>query len=98
MAINTKYYPPSYLNSSEFFQVLLGPDLSIPSSNSEQIKLCDRFLQEMSNVWINFTHFIQLSEPVSELMQPMLCAAWSMGYAFQCAFYQPVIDAFVVAY
>ena len=83
---------------SEFFQTLLGRNLGIPEDDIEQSNLRYTFLSQMSRVWINFTHFVQLSECVSELTPFMLCAAWSAGYAFQCAFHQPVIDGFLVAY
>jgi hypothetical protein len=83
---------------SEFFKTLLGADLGIPLSNMPQSRLRNDFLQEMEWVWINFTHFIQLPDSISEVTPSMLCAAWSAGYAFQCAFHQPVIDGFMVAY
>jgi hypothetical protein len=47
---------------SEFFQTLLGRDLGIPDSDINQSSLRDTFLHEMSDVWINFTHFVQLPE------------------------------------
>lgn len=49
-------------------------------------------------VWINFTHFVQLSVPIDKVTPSMLFEAWSSGFAFQCVFHQPVIDGFIVAY
>jgi hypothetical protein len=81
-----------------FLQTLLGDDLGIPDSLVDQKALRMTLLIETSEVWINFTHFVQLSQPIDEVTQPMLLKAWSSGFAFQCTFYQPVIDGFIVAY
>jgi hypothetical protein len=80
---------------SKFFHTLLGRDLGLDTS---QANLRTSFLYDMTNVWINFTHFVQLSESIDEVTPSMLLAAWSAGYAFQCAFNQPVIDGFLVVY
>jgi hypothetical protein len=79
---------------SQFLKTLLGDDLG----TSHQLSLHPDFLPRLSNIWINFTHFVQLSAPVSELEPAFLLEAWSSGIAFQCAPLQPVIDGFFVCY
>lgn len=90
---------------SQFLQTLLGDNLGIPDApaniplpNNSPYKLRNKLLDETSNVWINFTHFIVLSKPIHEVTLSMLFEAWSSGFAFQCAFNQPVIDGLIVAY
>jgi hypothetical protein len=83
---------------SRFLQTLLGEDLGIRDDDVEQTNHCDNLLEDTSEVWINFTHFVQLSTPISEATPSMLLKAWSSGIAFQCAFLQPVIDGLIVAY
>jgi hypothetical protein len=82
---------------SNFLQTLLGPDLGISDGIPDQVTLCTNLLQATSNVWINFTHFVQLSGTIDEIMESALLEAWSSGFAFQCAFNQGVIDGFFVA-
>jgi hypothetical protein len=79
---------------SQFLKTLLGDDLG----TSHQLSLHPNFLPRLSNIWINFTHFVQLSAPVTELEPAFLLEAWSSGIAFQCAPFQPVIDGFFVCY
>lgn len=92
-----------------FLQTLLGMDLGIPAgpTNKSSTKgfpktplhiLRDQLLHDMSDVWINFTHFVPLSKPIHEVTSAMLFEAWSSGFAFQCAFNQPVIGGLIVAY
>ena len=78
---------------SQFSCTLLGDDLGIRDG-----ELRDSFLSRSSNIWINFTHFVQLSEAVTELTTAYLLEAWSSGIAFQCAPLQPVMDGFLVCY
>jgi hypothetical protein len=83
---------------SHFLQTLLGQNLGIRSDNVEQSLLRTLLLEDTSQVWINFTHFVQLSVSVDEVTPLMMYEAWSSGFAFQCAFHQPLIDGFIVAY
>jgi hypothetical protein len=83
---------------SKFLQTLLGPELGISDDVSNKAILRTNLLEATSNVWINFTHFVQLSEPIDEVTPSMLLKAWSSGYAFQYTFYQAVIDGFFVGY
>jgi len=77
-----------------FLQTFLEENLGI----SGEEKLRTEFLGTVSGIWINFTHFVQLTEPLDEVTPSFLCEAWSTGAAFQCAFLQPVIDGFLVGY
>lgn len=95
---NSNVHEVQAVQLSRFLQTLLGQNLGIPANEVEQSELCYRLLQDMSTVWINFTHFVQLSVSISEVTPSMLREAWSSGYAFQCAFHQPVIDGLIVAY
>jgi len=79
----------------EFLKTLLGPSLGV---SLKQAALCSQLIADMSEVWINFTHFVQLSKAIDEIDQSTLLQAWSSGFAFQCDFNQPVIDGFLVAY
>ena len=78
---------------SQFLCTLLGDDVGISNERSR-----NGFISTLSNVWINFTHFVQLCEAVTELTPAWLLEAWSSGIAFQCAPLQPVIDGFLVCY
>ena len=78
---------------SQFLRTLLGDDFGISNE-----RLRNGFTSALSNIWINFTHFVQLSEVVTELTPARLLEAWSSGIAFQCAPLQPVIDGFLVCY
>jgi len=80
---------------SNFLQTLLGKGLGV---SKEQSALRDLLLEDTSDVWINFTHFVHLSIPIDEVTPSMLFEAWSSGFAFQCVFHQAVIDGFIVAY
>jgi hypothetical protein len=81
-----------------FLQALLGPTLAISTNSTNQQSLCMDLLADMSEVWINFTHFEQLSEPMVGITPSTLLEAWSSCTAFQCHFQQPIIDGFLVAY
>jgi hypothetical protein len=83
---------------SQFLTTLLRTNIGISDRDAAQRKLRTALLDDMSEVWINFTHFVQLSTPLSVVTPSMLLRAWSSGFAFQCAFNQPVIDGFIVAY
>jgi hypothetical protein len=80
---------------SKFLQTLLGKDLGV---SLEQSMLRDQLLQDTSDVWINFTHFVHLSISIDEVTPSMLFQAWSSGFAVQCVFHQAVMDGFIVAY
>ena len=79
---------------SLFLQALLGEDLGVPRDKI----LRAEFLNSVQGIWINFTHFVQLTQPLDEMTPSFLREAWSSGIAFQCAFLQPVIDGFFVGY
>jgi hypothetical protein len=79
-----------------FLTTLLGPKLGV--SSVDQVRLREGLLSRTSRFWINFTHFVHLSKPIDEVTPSMLLEAWSSGFAFQCAFYQEVIDGFFVVY
>jgi hypothetical protein len=83
---------------SEFLQTLLGDNLGVSMTDTQQRDLCDQLLLDASEVWINFTHFVQLSIAIEEVTPAMLFLAWCSGAAFQCVYHQPVIDGFIVAY
>jgi hypothetical protein len=78
---------------SQFLCTLLGDDVGINDK-----KLRNDLISALSKFWINFTHFVQLSEAVTQLTPDWLLEAWSSGIAFQCAPLQPVIDGFLVCY
>jgi hypothetical protein len=81
-----------------FLQALLGPTLGISTGSDDQKSLCRDLLMDMSEVWINFTHFVQLSKPIDGMKPSTLLEAWSSCFAFQCHPQQSVIDGFLVAY
>ena len=78
---------------SRFLETLLGDDLGISEKES-----CTEFLSTVSGIWINFTHFVQLTQPLAKVTPGFLCEAWSSGMAFQCAFRQAVVGGFFVGY
>jgi hypothetical protein len=88
-------YKIEAVDMKSFLEVLLGSNLGLAP---DQETLRKSFLKKMAGVWINFTHFVQLREPIDEIPSSMLLEAWSSCSAFQCAFNQPVIDGFLVAY
>lgn len=81
------------ISLSNFLRALLGNNIGISDE-----RLRASFLSDLSNIWINFTHFVQLSKAVTELSPTCLLEAWSSGIAVQCAPFQPVIDGFLVCY
>jgi hypothetical protein len=81
---------------SVFLQTLLGKDLGV--SGPEQAVLREGLLKDASDVWINFTHFVQLPVPIDEVSPYLLVKAWSPGVAYHCVYQQPVIDGLIVAY
>jgi hypothetical protein len=83
---------------STFLKTLLGNDLGISNDHIQQSTWRNALLEDASEVWINFTHFIHLSTSIDEVTPAMLFEAWSSGFAFQCVFHQQVIDGFFVAY
>ncbi|THH11518.1 hypothetical protein EW146_g8010 [Bondarzewia mesenterica] len=80
---------------STFLKRLLGKNLGV---GSMQYELCYELLEKSSNVWINFTHLVQVDEDISEITTGFLSKAWCRGAAVQCAFSQSVIDGFFVGY
>jgi hypothetical protein len=80
---------------SHFLQNLLGKGLG---TSDRQETLRQNLLQDMSGIWINFTHIAQLSKPIDEVTPSFLLRAWSSCTAFQCAFLQEVMDGFIVGY
>jgi len=79
---------------SVFLQTLLRENLGI----SGEEKLRTKFLSTVSGLWINFTHFVQLTGPLNDVTPSFLREAWSSGTAFQRAYGQPVVDGFFVCY
>jgi len=47
---------------------------------------------------LNFTHFIQLTDVITQLSPEFLFYCWCRGVALQCALLQPVFDILVVIY
>ena len=86
---------------SSLLQSLLGkraigtPGLGLPFA---QAGLCDQLLTFGSNVWVNFTHFVQLDDELDEIPHSLLYDAWCRGAAFQCVFHQAAIDGLIVTY
>ncbi|ETW75888.1 hypothetical protein HETIRDRAFT_390312 [Heterobasidion irregulare TC 32-1] len=83
------------LRLSTFLKTLLGPQLGLPLKKN---KTRDRLLYNTANVWINFTHIVQVDEIITELTHEFLHKCWSSHAAIQCSFGQPVIDGFFVGY
>ena len=80
---------------SKFLQTMLGENLYLYDEKSD---VRNRLLDNTSDIWINFTHFVHLSASIDEVTPSMLLEAWSSGFPFQCVSHQPVIDGFIVAY
>lgn len=92
---NSDNYAVKPVQCSEFLKSLLGDKLGLPDTVHED---CERLLAEVEDVLINFTHFVQREETIDTITEKELFLAWSCGFAFQCAFNQPVIDGFLVGY
>jgi hypothetical protein len=91
----TDMYTVRAVQLDKFIQTLLGPELGVDVSRG---LLRTQLLEDTSKAWVNFTHFVQLSQIVDEVTPTMLLEAWSSCTAFQCTSDQPVINGFIVAY
>lgn len=75
----------------EFLRTLLpGVDISYPETPN--------MLSWAENYQLNFTHFIQLTDVITQLSPGFLFYCWCRGVALQCAFRQPVFDILIVIY
>lgn len=66
---------------SQFLQSLLGKNLGLGTNINKE---CNKLLRRSSQVWLNFTHFIQYPDVIKEVTQDMLFQAWTSGFAVQC--------------
>ena len=85
------------VNLSQFLSTLLGNNFGL-SDELDQTKLCNDLKHWADNVWLNFTHFVEIDTDISELMPKILCELWTHTCAVQCKFSQPVMDGFFVGY
>ncbi|OBZ69610.1 hypothetical protein A0H81_10227 [Grifola frondosa] len=60
--------------------------------------VCARFLEDNDDVWINFTHFVQVEKGISTIDVDDLYDAWCRTAAIQCTHNQPIIDNLIVTY
>jgi len=80
----------------EFLTTLL-PGVGI-SYSSKLNPMTPHMLSWADTYHLNFTHFIQLTDFVTELSPEFLFYCWCRGVALQCAFQQPVFDILIVIY
>ncbi|OBZ66974.1 hypothetical protein A0H81_13300 [Grifola frondosa] len=60
--------------------------------------LSKRLLEDNEDVWVNFTHFIQVEKEISTIDVEDLYDAWCRTAAIQCTLGQPIIDNLIVTY
>ena len=72
---------------------LLGDEMTQPASKTGG-HLCI-YAEE---VYVNFTHFVKMTESISILTADLLYSLWCRGAAVQCAQGQHVFDGFFVTY
>lgn len=84
----------------EVLVTMLGPDFGLnpqqKSGNLELLQILETFLSD--DLWVNFTHFIQLDIRLADVSLEMLRDLWAVGAAVQCAHNQPGIGSFIPAY
>ena len=51
-----------------------------------------------SDVWLNFTHFVEVDTDIDKLTPEFLCQLWTRTCAVQYKVSQPVMDGFFVGY
>ncbi|ETW80221.1 hypothetical protein HETIRDRAFT_475834 [Heterobasidion irregulare TC 32-1] len=87
--------PPVRLD--QFLITLLGDKFGLGNEKAQR-QHRNNLISWASDVWLNFTHFIEVDTNISKLKPDFLRDLWTRTCAVQCKFSQPVMDGFLVGY